>query len=189
MNSGNYGKWHKTQPGALKGSWFINSFPCVVNNAKNVVLMNDIRIIFIHVLPTVCYNECNYNVKHRLVSLSPKGPRPNDRLINKQHGIFQWSCVLDVLFSFTLNLTKLTVMSWRSVLDFYRNCSLLIVCGFFVSGKRFKDCELVICNCNLTYVCRHEYGRRTDFCYGFFCLSKGTTCFVVTHFVYLSMHK
>lgn len=189
MNSGNYGKWHKTQPGALKGSWFINSFPCVVNNAKNVVLMNDIRIIIIHVLPTVCYNECNYNVKHRLVSLSPKGPRPNDRLINKQHGIFQWSCVLDVLFSFTLNLTKLTVMSWRSVLDFYRNCSLLIVCGFFVSGKRFKDCELVICNCNLTYVCRHEYGRRTDFCYGFFCLSKGTTCFVVTHFVYLSMHK
>lgn len=168
MNSGNYGKWHKTQPGALKGSWFINSFPCVVNNAKNVVLMNDIRIIIIHVLPTVCYNECNYNVKHRLVSLSPKGPRPNDRLINKQHGIFQWSCVLDVLFSFTLNLTKLTVMSWRSVLDFYRNCSLLIVCGFFVSGKRFKDCELVICNCNLTYVCRHEYGRRTDFCYGYF---------------------
>lgn len=130
--------------------------------------MNDIRIIIIHVLPTVCYNECNYNVKHRLVSLSPKGPRPNDRLINKQHGIFQWSCVLDVLFSFTLNLTKLTVMSWRSVLDFYRNCSLLIVCGFFVSGKRFKDCELVICNCNLTYVCRHEYGRRTDFCYGYF---------------------
>lgn len=189
MNSGNYRKWHKTQPGALKGSWFMNSFPCVVNNAKNVVLMNDIRIIIIHVLPTVCYNECNYNVKHRLVSLSPKGPRPNDRLINKQHGIFQWSCVLDVLFSFTLNLTKLTVMSWRSVLDFYRNCSLLIVCGFFVSGKRFKDCELVICNCNLTYVCRHKHGRRTDFSYRYFRLSKGTTCFVVTHFVYLSVHK
>lgn len=189
MNSGNYRKWHKTQPGALKGSWFINSFPCVVNNAKNVVLMNDIRIIIIHVFPTVCYNECNYNVKHRLVSLSPKGPRPNDRLINKQHGIFQWSCVLDVLFSFTLNLTKLTVMSWRSVLDFYRNCSLLIVCGFFVSGKRFKDCELVICNCNLTYVCRHKHGRRTDFSYRYFRLSKSTTCFVVTHFVYLSVHK
>lgn len=82
----------------------------------------------------MCNNECNYNVKRRLVSLSPKGPRPNDRLINKQHGFFQWSCVLDVLFSFTLNLTKLAVMSWRSVLDFYRNCSLLIVCGFFVSG-------------------------------------------------------
>lgn len=163
MNSGNNGKWHKTQPGALKGTGSFTVFPCIVNNAKNVAVINDRRIIIIHVLWTLCYNECNYNVKHRLVSLSPKGPRPNDRLINKQHGFFQWSCVLDVLFSFTLNLTKLAVMSWRSVLDFYRNCSLLIVCGFFVSGKRFKDCELVICNCNPTYVCRHEYGRQQEY--------------------------